>query len=425
MTGYASAALIAALLFMPSLGVAQKEPPVTKEVKEAQKFIASAMIAGDSTERKSRLERALNPLQTGMAKTPDNPTVWFTAGQVYAELDDFARADSAFDKAEQLQPAMIEEIRRHRATGWLRAAGMGEALMNTQKYDDAIVHFENAETLFAERPESKLNLGVLYANAGNYPKAEAAYQGVIDLKSPVMGAEDSIARVRYQEIATIRIAQLLDRRGVEAFDARRYDDAIVAFTGARKLNPHARDHAFNLAQSIYAKARDIEEDRKDIIDKKPADAKLLAADLIKYYSQIDPLIEELRLSDPTNEDLYVLPMRSYRVQGDLSADAAAKTKFTQRAAEMFKLHQAREVEVTGVVASNAGADAVVRGTLRNLKLPANTPVKVKVTLLALNGQPIGSGEVTVNAPAADLTAPFELMTKVTGEVAAWRYELIR
>src|SRR5688572_11394759 len=105
-----AAAVLATALLLPSLAFAQKEPERTKELKEAEKFLTSALIASDSAERKSRLERALNPLQTAMAKSPDNALVWFTAGQVYAGLADFARADTAFDKAEQLHPPLRDEI---------------------------------------------------------------------------------------------------------------------------------------------------------------------------------------------------------------------------------------------------------------------------------------------------------------------------
>jgi tetratricopeptide (TPR) repeat protein len=421
-----SATFVFGLLLAPSLAVAQKEPPRTKELKDAEKFLASAMIAPDSAERKSRLERALNPLQAAISKNPDNGLVWFTAGQVYAGLYDFVRADSAFDKAEQLHAPLAEEVRSQRAAAWLQVAGSGEALMNAQKYEEAIAQFELAEVIFPDRPESKLNLGVLYANATNYPKSEAAYRSVLDLAAPPVSADDSVARIRFREIATIRLAQLADHRGVTAFEARRFDEAIAAFNEARKLNPHARDHAFNLTQSFYAKARDIEDARQDIADKKSAEAKKLAGELEALYTQIDPLIEELRLMDPTAEDLFILPMRSYRVRGDLATDAAAKTRFTERAAEMFKLHQGREVELVGISAVNtAGGNAVVRGTLRNLKVQPDTPIKVRVTLLGLDGQTVGTEEFAITAPAADLTTPFEVTTKASGEVAAWKYVILK
>lgn len=419
------AVFVLLLMLAPASGFAQKEPQRTKEVRDAEKFVTSALIAPDSAEKKSRLERALNPLQVAMTKTPDNALVWFTAGQVYAGLADYARADSAFDRAEQLHPPLREEIRAQRASAWLQAAGAGEALMNSQQYPQAISRFEQAEALYDERPESKINLAVLYANAGEYARSEVAYRSVIDLHSVPVNAEDSSARGRFREIATIRLAQLMDRRGVEAFEAQRYDDAVAAFSDARALNPHARDHAFNLAQSIYAQARALEDARKDIVAKDAAQSTRMGNELVALYTRIDPILDELRMMDPSNEDLFILPMRSFRVRGDLTTDAAAKTRYSQRAAEMFKLHQERVVELVGVAAGNSGSDGFVRGTLRNLKLKPDAPVNVRVTLLALDGRTIGGDEFAIAAPAADLTTPFELTMKVTGEVAAWKYEILK
>ncbi|MGQ0562234.1 MAG: hypothetical protein ACT443_10205 [Gemmatimonadota bacterium] len=440
MTRSLMAAAFAALLLTPATGFSQKEPERTKEIKDAEKFMASAMVSSDTADRKSRLERALNPLQQAMVKDPGNALVWFTAGQVYAALRELARADSAFDKAEQLHPALKTELENHRLSAWLQAASLAEAAMNEQKHDEATRQFELAEALYAGRPESKLNLGVLYAVAHKYDQSEAVYRAVVALAPPPAGSEDAAHWKRYAEIATIRIAQLVDRRGVEAFEARRFDEAGPAFRDAHQLNPHARDYAFNLAQTLYAKARDLEERRTTVLDEagaarakknaasasaKTAQAKLMADSLVAYYTEIEPIIQKLRLADPTNEDLFILPMRSFRVRGDLAPDAAAKARYTERADQMFKLHQARTIELAGVAATSGGDNGKLSGTLRNLNLAPGTPVKIRFTLLSLAGDVVGQQEVAVNAPAADLTVPFEAETKVSGEVAAWKYEVVQ
>ena len=105
-----------------------QEPPRTKEVKEAEKFITTALITKDSAERISRYQRALNPLQIAMTKDPNNARVWLTVGQVYAALHDLPHADSALKKAEALYPAFKPDVTNLRIGGWGEVFNTGVGL---------------------------------------------------------------------------------------------------------------------------------------------------------------------------------------------------------------------------------------------------------------------------------------------------------
>ena len=436
--------ILSITLLSGSSAFAQKEPPETKELKEAEKFRASAMMAGDSAERKSRLGRALNPLQQAMVKTPDNARVWLVAGQVYAALGEYARADSAFVKAQQLHPAYADEITNQRLGAWAAAFNAGVELMDQRKYDEAITMMQTAETMYAERPESKMNLAALYANKGDVTRAEAFFRSVLELtNSPAktkLKPEDAAQWGRFAEMATINLAQMIGQRGVDAFEHERYDEAIRFFRDAHALNAQARDYAYNLAQSLYAKARQQEQARTKLLEEektarvkkdlktanaKAAEAKQLAAELVAAYNEVEPLVTKTRIVDPNNEDVYLLLMRAHRVRGDLSPTGPTKTDYTKRAEELLRQHQALEAEVLGISITPGGGEAIVRGELRNLKLSPGTPVKVRMTLLGLTGSPVGEEEVSVTAPAAQQTAKFEMRTKLNGELAAWKYQIVK
>ena len=428
-------------LLSASALLAQKEPPQTKEIKEAEKFVATAMIASDANDRKSRLERALNPLQQAMVKDPQNARVWLVAGQVYAGLSDFARADSAYIKSLQLYPAYAEEISAQRLRAWAAAFNTAVEQMDQRKYEEALVTLEGAERMYNERPESKMNLASIYANKADIARAETTLRSVVTLTTgpakTKLKPEDAAQWVKFTEMATINLAQMVGQRGVEAFEKENYDDAAKAFREAHQLNPHARDYSYNLAQSLYAKARKVEDKRSELLeaekaarakkDSKTAAAKSeevakLATDLTAYYTELEPLVARARTVDPNNEDLFLLQMRAYRVRAELSP-AAGKGEFLKRADELLKQHQALEVSISDISITPGSGEASVKGTLQNLKLTAGAPAKVHVMLLGLDGSVVGEEDAIVTAPAVQKTAPFELKTKLTGELAAWKYEI--
>lgn len=432
------------LLVAPGSAFAQQEPPRPKELKDAEKFIATAAIATDSADKKSRLERALNPLQQAMAKDPNNAWVWFATGQVYAGLLDFARADSAFRRAEELYPPIANDVKDERLRAWGIALNAGVDLMERQAYDLAIQQLEGAETVYAHRPESKLNLAVLYANKGDVARAEATFRSVLKLldmpPATKLSAEEETQWKRFKELSTINLASILGQRGVEAFEAKRYDDAITAFREAHRLNERTRDYSYNLAESIFAKAKKLEEDRQALIEQGKAArakkdvptatarteaAKKIADEVIAYYAEIDPLVTHALTLDPNNKDLYLLQLRSYQVRGELAADAVAKASFQKRLNELLEVHQGLPVEITSITIGTTSGEATLRGSLRNLKLAPGAPVKVRMTLLALDSSVIGEQEIAVAAPAVDQSAPFEAKTKMAGELAGWKYVIVK
>lgn len=427
MSRFFLSAAFAALILTPSGLLGQKEPQRTNEVKDAERFVASSMVAPDPAEARVRLERALNPLRQAMAKDPDNALVWFTSGQVFAGLNEIARADSAFDRAAALYPPLAPDIEVERLRAWNSAFEAGLKSMDEQKYPEAITLLETAELIYDARPESKLNLAALYANRNDLAKAEATYRAVATLANSENVAklqeEEAVQWKRFGRMATLKIGEVVATRGVTAFEEGRYDDAIAAFREARELNPHARDYHYNLAQSLYAKARDAEDRRADIKDQNSAAAKEIAKELIATYTQVEPIAMQTREIDPNNEDLYQLLARAYRVRADLATDAATKTMFQKKVASLLDDHASLDGLITELSTAVSGSDATVRGTLRNLKLAPGTPVKVVVTLIGMDGSAVAEQEIVVNAPAANADATFESAMKVTDDVAGWKYSL--
>lgn len=433
--------LLAALV-MPASAQAQSSSPLerTKELKDAEKFYTSALLTKDTLERKTRLERALNPLQQAMAKDPGNARVWLMAGQVYAGLHDFERADSAFDKAELLHPPIVEEVTPERLNAWAELFNIGVTSMDAQKYDEAIAAMEAAEAMYAGRPESKINLGALYSNKGDIARAEAAFSGAVAVAQSAarekLTPEEAAQWQRYAEIGRVNVAGMVGRKGVAAFQADRFDEAIGAFRQARMLNPHARDYSYNLAQTFYAKTRTLEQlrgklreqenaarTRKDLAaaNAKAAEAKRLDGEINAIYAEIEPLVTAARVNDPNNEDLFLMLMRSFQMRGAVVTDPAAKVAFQKRGDELLKLHEAMVVELMSLTVAGSSPEVAILGKVRNIKLTAGAAFKIHITLIGLDGNTVGDLLIPLNAPAANATTDFEMKTKVTGEVAGWKY----
>lgn len=431
---------LVALAALPSAAIAQKEPPETKETKEAQKSLGLAMMRQTPEQKRPLYEAALKQLQIGMTKDPENAKVWLMAGQVYVGLLDFMGADSAFRKAEALYPPYAEDISGEREVAWVEAFNAGIQQMDQKNTDEAIRLLELAEAMYPHRPEAKMNLGALYASKNETEKAVNAFTKAIEsTNGPLkdkLKPEDAAQWKRYADMAKLNIAQILGAAGVEQFSAEKFDEAIVSFQKAHEINPHSRDYLFNLAQSYYAKASKIEEARAAIVTeqenltkaKKTAEAKAkadeaakLGNDLLPLYAQIAQISEKVMQMDPANESLYHLIARSYKMSGDMVADPKVRSDWQNKALAVLTKREELKFEVSEVSLQTAEGEVVIRGNVKNLKAAPGSPLKLRVTVLGVDGAPIGEQEFTVTAPAAEATAPFEGKAAITGEVAGWKY----
>jgi tetratricopeptide (TPR) repeat protein len=431
------------MLLIPAAALAQKAPPDTKQTKDAEKFLGLAMMRPNPEQKRPYYEQALKPLQEAMTKTPDNAKVWFMAGQVYVGLGNFLGADSAFKKAEQLYPAYKEDVAGEREVAWVEAFNAGLAEMDKKNTEEAIKQLELAELMYPHRPEGKMNLGALYAQKNETAKAVKVFEDAIaSTNGPLkekLKPEDAANWKRYAEMANLNIAQILGAAGVEQFQAEKYDEAMASFQKAMQINPHSRDYLFNLTQSIYAKAGKFEDERTAILAqadeltkaKKTAEAKAktdeaakVATTLIPLYAQIIELGEKTLTIDPANESLYMLVARSYKLTGDMG-EPAKKSELQNKALAVFTKRDELVFELSELQVGTSEGEATLQGTVKNRKAQAGSPLKFKVTLLGSNGQPVGQQEITIAAPAAEQTAPFNNKVAVTGEVAGWKYEVVK
>ncbi|NLG60652.1 MAG: tetratricopeptide repeat protein [Candidatus Cloacimonetes bacterium] len=413
------------LLLLPAAASAQDD---NKHTREATKHIGLAMTRQDEAERQEMYRQALTALEQGMAEDPNHAKTWFLAGSVYAALGQFAEADAAFDKALELYPEYEAELAAERENAWIQAFNTGVMAMDQGDNAAAIAALEAANELYSDRPEAFLNLGSLYANAGESAKAvealKKAYEIVTGPMLQQVNEETKAQWASYAEMAKMNIAQLSGQAGIEAFQAENYVEAAAMFKAAAEENPHSRDFRYNYVQALFANVQMLEEQLDSARSKQQtAEVERLENELRPLYPQVIAAVEDVQRVDPANELLYIIAARAHRMNGLLSDDAAVQKAGQDKALEFLTKRQNLPVYIDQVGIRTEGSEAVVTGTLTAASAAEGTPVVIHMTLLGSDGQSIGEGDITVNAPAAETAVEFQGSIPVNGEIAGWKYEI--
>lgn len=414
----AAAAMVAAL----PAGIAAQKWDDDRYTREADKFLALAMTRADDAERKAMYQQALDALQPGLTDEADNGQLWYTAGIVYVGLSRYQDAADAFDRALALYPDAESDIEAEREAGWIQAftEGVGFMDMGPDSYPQALEIMEAGEALYSKRPEGLLNMGSMYAALGRHEQAEdafmkaaAAAQGELYEKvdSATQQSWDS-----YVDMATLNVAQIRGSIGVDAFSSGDYAAAADAFQRAMEVNPYSRDYLLNYVQAKYAQATDLE----DEIEADSTKLETYRPQMIELYSSLQQEIPKVREFDPTNSNLMIIHARAVRRENELKGDTAAAQ---QGALAILTAERDIPIEVVDMSIQPGDGAATIAGRVRNKTLDANAPVTIKVTLIGLEGNDIGSVDVTVNVGEAESSIPFQGTAQISEQIAGWRYEV--
>lgn len=421
--GGSTLTLTLSLLLLPAVAVAQK-PKDTKQTKEAAKYVGLAMTRTDDASKQEMYQKGLEALKDALQKDADNPKVWYVAGQIQVGLHHYAAADSAFTKAEQLYPDYAQELESEREAGWIDAFTEGVDLMDRQQNDSALAVFQAGQKLYPKRPEALLNIGSIYYSKNEMDKAEDAFRQVIAIvnqpKPAGLSEQDAKKWQGYAEMAQSNIAQMKGAEGVHAFSADDFVKAAQDFRDAIKINPYSRDFQFNLAQSLYARARDLEA-KKDSVS--PEEKSSINQELGQIYPELRTVVQQVREFDPNNEDMLLILAQTERRAGELPGDSASRVAGQRAALKVLQEHDALPVGISNLQIVPADSTATVNGVVTNRKLTAGAPVTVKIMLLGRDGAVVGQGEVTANVAEPEKPADFSLDIKTTGSVAGWKYEV--
>lgn len=318
--------LILALLTLSSATVLAQEgwqPPQCRLntrhflVNSAVLYIKGASESRFADRREAQLSDAQRVLNQAINRgQSENPAVWYYYGRYYEMKSDPAGADSAYDRAAELEPECAEDIMRRRRAMWVPIVNRAIEAFRANEADSAAANFRRANTIYDQEPQGFYYLGDLLGRQFSQPDSAIYYfkkaltltnesdqHESIRANSTYMVAQlyqieqelDSAAvwYEKYREIEPTDsevISELADvynalgneesalalydsvvanaeqfkataifNAGVSFFLAEQFDRAARAFEQGLEMNPYHRDGLYNLANTYLALAQEVDE----------------------------------------------------------------------------------------------------------------------------------------------------------------------
>lgn len=303
------------------------------------------------------------------------------------------------DKAEPMRERDEDAFENNR-----RAAvfNLAQVLARAGREEDAVTAYE---TYLADNPDDMTALGNLGVVLNQLGRAEE----VADLYGAALERDDLESEEYF-------------RLGLGLFAAQRYDQARTAFARALELNPYSRDARYNLANSVYALARGIQD---ELVEAGGSPDPETRARLVELYGELREHTGALREIDPQSEDVLALAAQASRSLSDLEEDQAASDELRGETSRILEARQGLGWAIDDVEMEVDGSYVIVSGSVVNIDGTEGQPVTLRVTAVAADGAALAQGDVTITLPAVDATSAWEAELQMGAEAtpAGWRYEV--
>jgi Flp pilus assembly protein TadD len=170
----------AQVIVNPPDPLAWRRPPAPVEEVEAEPEAAGQVsrrsafepgIEGIEAYHKGDLEGALEPLRAAVEEYPEDAEARSALGQVLVSLGRFDEALLHLQDAVALSPGR-----------WAYQAAVGRAYAHLGRWDDAIASYREAQALFADDSETTLNLAEALEQAGERAAAIEEYKRAVTLE---------------------------------------------------------------------------------------------------------------------------------------------------------------------------------------------------------------------------------------------------
>ncbi len=416
--------------------------------RSAELFLTQAASLG----MVERYEQALDAAMNSIVDDSANARGYFLAARAQVGLSDFAAADTLFAMALERYPGYDEEIRVERESAWINLFNEAIGPLDAGDDDEGIRLLEMAEVIFnGQRPEALINLGVTYNNAGRPDDAIDAYGAALDvIRGPAMETADSATAANWREreqSVTFNLASLLS-------DAERYDESATAYETYLASNPGDMSALANLAsvltqsgqadsaQAIYDNLLEAEglgtrdyfnigvglyqaqvfdraaEAFREIVAIAPENRDALfnlAQSLFEgeAWEELVPVGQQLLELDGYNPD-------SYTILGQ----ALVRTEQEQEAVRILQTREDLSFQLANSQLQPRSGGATVTGELVNNTLEPGTTVTIRIHFSGLDGAEIGTTDIRVTAPEADVSQPFQADFSSNEEVLGYYYEVV-
>lgn len=472
--------LVAAAVLMPAAAEAQR-PSNNMHTRSAETYLSQAEREPVLADKAEYLNKALEAAMSGIESSPDNPRSWMQAGQAYIGLKDWAGADSAFSRAEQLYPEYAAEIDPIRQSAWIEAYNAGVTALQANAIEDAIASLTLANTLYDKRPEAMVTLGSVYVQQGDATAAEQIFQQALGvLRGPRRASLSEQERATWEEdelTVALRLANIYTQQEKYAEAEQVYRDllesqpgndmaranlAIVmsragkteeAATAYRELladEDLSEGTLFNIGIGLF-RAQDFDQAAiafQRVIELNPVahealynlgqslfaeagavDAQRDAAggnasgelttQLIELNQSLRVTAEQLLTLDPTNRNAMMMLAQAQRSLAELNAGDADALR--AQALATLERHAALPFEVTSIQVVPGDGSVQVIAAVTNLKAEPGSQLSLRFSVIDRDGNELAGEDIAVTAPAVDATANFQTTISFPEDAAGWKY----
>jgi tetratricopeptide (TPR) repeat protein len=338
-------------------------------------------------------QQAYDQASQGITADANNPFNYFLAAQASAGLGQPARADSMFQKTVQLCPEFASEVTPARAQ--LAEQAMESARVALVDHSDttaAIAGWTLAAQLDSTNIDANFYAGYFSLLKGDNDRAMPVFRRILAMPAPAATDTNGLER---RDVAVRAVLSY----GGQLFNQDHNPQAVEVLNSVRAADPQNHDAAYWTSLALYKLQR-----WNDL-----ATATTRAVEL-----------------GPLNYNAFMLLHDAHKMMADAlkaQGNAAQEAQHRQQAMAAQAAGEALPVQVEQVSLSTTGTTTTVRGVVVGGKAAAGTPVRIEFHLSTPSGD-VGSGTVSVVAPAAGANANFELPVQVTAAPTGFRYRLL-
>lgn len=448
--------LVIGVMTAPTQVSAQTRPRDNNYTALSAANLQQAQGMSDDAEAERAYRKALQLSLDGISSDRGNPTSYLHLGISYLGLMQYAAADSAFDKAEELYPKYFEEENGtglFRENGWIQAYNDGIAKLDAGEEVAAVESLHLANLMYDRRPEAYLNLGSTLANMGDLEASIEAWQSAIALiddtvrARPRDEAESEKWSGEYRSVAQMNLAQLfgMTDRAEEAVDI--YNEILERDPDDTKARSAL---AIALAQSgqgedalgIYDEI--LESDNASALDYYNAGVGLYTAEAYDkaavafekvidhapmYRDAFQNLMQTLALAEryedqvPFSGKLLDIDPNNYLAH-QMHARALVQVGQETEGVAILERMQALTFTIDQMQLQPTTDGAKVVGAIINKTLEQGESVTLHFTFYDGEGNALGTTDALVSAPAQDEAEVFTVEFDSDTQVLGYSYEVM-
>ena len=436
---------------MAELGGQGVPPSETANTNQAENLLEEAEDAATPAAAEPLYRQALTAAQAEVAADPDNPLGHRLAALASLGLGEYQEAGAYFDRAAELYPLYEFEDAQLREQTWIELYNEAMPLLNQNDYDGAVVLLDNANAIFASRPEAFITAAQLY---GQLQQADPALENLERAQEIIEGVSEeeydaeTVAdwRAQGENLPMLR-AQILSNAG-------RYEEASEVFAMILADDPGNVDVAMNLAATQMQTGN--EAAALETYDALLNDPSLGATDFYRIgigfyqggvYEQAAQAFGQAVEENPMDRDGLEMWARSLQIDSAYAdvppvaerwleldpnsrngrlilAQAVNQNGDGQRAGAIIQEIDGLDVTVDELQMQRYGpGGARVTGTVNNQGLTPGTAVTMTFTFYDFSGAPLGTVEHSIEVGSPEVSDLFELEFESSSQVGGYGYEL--